>query len=468
MIRPLLMVLALLATAASAGMPEAIFTDPPKDAAHPARMQSLQIDSHGAAINAVFYLAAGAGPHPTVLFLHGSPGNEQNLDLAQAIRRAGWNVLTLHYRGSWGSAGTYSITHSLEDGRAALAFLRDPVMIARFALAPGKIVVVGHSMGGFIAAKAGAEDSALMGVALIAPWDVGDDAAQDAAFTEAQYEDEYGDMPGRVVGATGHSLIAEQLAHRQDWAFPAFVPGLAKARVLIVTAHDDDRVHGLALAAALKARGGVVTARDIDSDHPFSDARIALTATVLDWLAGFSGNAVAPDDDRAAILAGERAWGQAFVTGDATVVERLLGDDFAGIAPTGKSYSKAEMIADLLRGPNITSDEVGPVDIRFYSDMAIAQGGEHEVEPVPERKPADRVWTDIWVRRAGRWWIVAAQDLDPARKWRLQRRRRCLERWRRWHWGCLQAPAGRRCRCRTASRWRRSRSRPPRRSRGSR
>lgn len=46
------------------------------------------------------YMAAGAGPHPTVLLLHGLPGNEQNVDLAQSIRRAGWNVLTLHYRGS--------------------------------------------------------------------------------------------------------------------------------------------------------------------------------------------------------------------------------------------------------------------------------------------------------------------------------------------------------------------------------
>ena len=35
-----------------------------------------------------------------MILFHGLPGNEQNLDLAQAIRRANWNVLTLHYRGS--------------------------------------------------------------------------------------------------------------------------------------------------------------------------------------------------------------------------------------------------------------------------------------------------------------------------------------------------------------------------------
>jgi pimeloyl-ACP methyl ester carboxylesterase len=53
-------------------------------------------------LNAVLYIAAGEGPHPNVLLLHGLPGNEQNIDLAQSMRRAGWNVLTFHYRGSWG------------------------------------------------------------------------------------------------------------------------------------------------------------------------------------------------------------------------------------------------------------------------------------------------------------------------------------------------------------------------------
>ena len=41
----------------------------------------------------VIYIASGPGPHPTVLMLHGFPGNEKNLDLAYSFRRAGWNVL---------------------------------------------------------------------------------------------------------------------------------------------------------------------------------------------------------------------------------------------------------------------------------------------------------------------------------------------------------------------------------------
>jgi hypothetical protein len=45
--------------------------------------------SNGVNLNAVLYTANGVGPHPNVLILHGLPGNEQNIDLAQSMRQAG-------------------------------------------------------------------------------------------------------------------------------------------------------------------------------------------------------------------------------------------------------------------------------------------------------------------------------------------------------------------------------------------
>src|SRR5882762_1476502 len=148
----LLLSFLLMSHAGAEAPPTAITSDPPKDALHPPRMASLQIISHGDAMNAVFYLAGGAGLHPTVLLLHGSPGNEQNLDLAQAIRRAGWNTLTLHYRGSWGSAGQFSIAHVLEDVDAVAAFVRDPDIAAKYGIDRDRLVLGGHSMGGFASA----------------------------------------------------------------------------------------------------------------------------------------------------------------------------------------------------------------------------------------------------------------------------------------------------------------------------
>src|SRR5258708_1732614 len=134
--------------------PAAVTSDPPPDAAYPATMAWPDIPSHGAKMYSVLYIASGAGPHPTVLMLHGFPGNEKNLDLAYSIRRAGWNVLVPFYRGAWGSGGTFSVTHTLEDTQTSIDFLRDAENAKKFRIDPDHIVLVGHSMGGFVAGYA--------------------------------------------------------------------------------------------------------------------------------------------------------------------------------------------------------------------------------------------------------------------------------------------------------------------------
>jgi acetyl esterase/lipase len=139
--RAIAMALAMLAAPALAHIPPArilppIYTDPPHDRTHPAGMEVLHIPSGGVKINGVPYTAAGAGPHPVLVLMHGLPGNEKNLDLAQAVRRAGWTVVTFNYRGSWGSPGRFSFAGNLGDARNVLAYLRDPANVAHLAIDP--------------------------------------------------------------------------------------------------------------------------------------------------------------------------------------------------------------------------------------------------------------------------------------------------------------------------------------------
>jgi ketosteroid isomerase-like protein len=135
-------------------------------------------------------------------------------------------------------------------------------------------------------------------------------------------------------------------------------------------------------------------------------------ASVLLWVGGCTDRSA----DERAIVQGEHAWGRAFVTGDTAAVDRLLAEDFVGVDPDGAIYDKAKMLQSVRAGPNIASDQVGAVRVRFFDDTAVAQGSEHEVGPAPQSRPADRVWTDVWVRRGGRWRIEAAEDLDPRRR----------------------------------------------------
>src|SRR4051812_24543858 len=161
------------ATPVFAQVPSAISTDPPHDKQHPARMEVVHIPTGVVQINGVAYLAAGAGPHPTFVLLHGLPGNEKNLDLAQAVRRAGWNVVTFNYRGSWGSPGTFSFQSNLEDAKAVLAYLRDPANAKALQVDTGKLVIGGHSMGGWVTALTAAQDSGLAGAVMISAADMG-------------------------------------------------------------------------------------------------------------------------------------------------------------------------------------------------------------------------------------------------------------------------------------------------------
>src|SRR6266581_5411913 len=133
-------------------LPRAIFTDPPHDAKYPARMVVLHISSGEVRINGVAYLAAGPGLHPTFVLLHGLPGNEKNLDLAQAVRRAGWNAITVNYRGSWGSPGEFRFGGTLQDAEAVLAFVRDTANARRLGIDARRVVIAGHSMGGWVTA----------------------------------------------------------------------------------------------------------------------------------------------------------------------------------------------------------------------------------------------------------------------------------------------------------------------------
>lgn len=266
----------------------AVLTDPAPDKAHPARMEVVHIPTHGVRINGVLYVAAGRGPHPTLVLFHGMPGNEQNLDLAQAVRRLGWNVLTLHYRGSWGSPGVYSYPHLVEDGVSALAFVRSPESVAAYGIDPTRIVLAGHSSGGFVAVNTAARSPAVQGLVLISATD----DAQEAMVAEADpktwrkfVKDSFDSMEG-LNGCTPAGLAAELRARGSEWTFKAAARKLANIPLLVVTSDDGFAPEGEALAKAISELGAQAPqVVHFATDHPYSDHRIALQQTVAGWLA---------------------------------------------------------------------------------------------------------------------------------------------------------------------------------------
>ncbi|MGN2250458.1 alpha/beta hydrolase family protein [Frateuria sp. GZRe14] len=267
----------------------------PSAAEKRASMETMGIPSHGQRMNALVYVAAGTGPHPAVILLHGFPGNERNLDLAQDIRRAGWDVLYFNYRGSWGTPGDFSFSHGIEDVASALAYLRQPAVARKLRLDPARIVLIGHSMGGFMAIQAAAADPRVRAIGVISGGDLGgeyqhlrrDNASADATRKMAAALADEGMAP--LHGCTPDGLAQQVAAHAADWVFTAKAPALKDRNVLVVTSDDGLANYNDAFADALRKAGdGHVTTTHLATDHAYSDMRTELSKTVLAWLAGLA------------------------------------------------------------------------------------------------------------------------------------------------------------------------------------
>jgi acetyl esterase/lipase len=271
-----------VATSSAQSVPPAIFTDPPADAAHPAKMSVLHSPTHGVLINGVVYQPSGGGPHPTLVICHGLPGNEKNLDLAQAVRRAGWNAVTFNYRGSWGSPGVFRFAQNLEDADAVLAYLRDPANASRLGIDTHSIAIAGHSMGGWVVVNTAAHDRNLIGVILISAADM---SAQ-VDIPRDRLVAVMADNMESLAGVTAESMADDLRAHAKEFRFEGAASGLAQTPLLAITSDDGLAPGADALVHSIQAQGGhKVTAMHFATDHSYSDHRIALESAVLNWLA---------------------------------------------------------------------------------------------------------------------------------------------------------------------------------------
>jgi Domain of unknown function (DUF4440) len=108
-----------------------------------------------------------------------------------------------------------------------------------------------------------------------------------------------------------------------------------------------------------------------------------ITATVVAWLllsprfpfianSGTQSRSVGLQQDEQQIREVERQWTEEVVSGDTSVLERIMADDFLGTAPDGKLYTKADAIKDAKSFSSaFESNHLNEARVRFFGDIAV-------------------------------------------------------------------------------------------------
>ena len=279
-------VLPALASAQTADIPAAIWRDPPADAAHPAKLVVLHIPSGGVEINGVAYLASGAGLHPTVIVCHGLPGNEKNLDLAQALRRQGWNAITFNYRGSWGSPGAFHFAQNPQDLHAVMAWLRAPEQVKALGVDVTHLAVVGHSMGGWVTAMDGGDEPGVVALAIFSSANIG----QVGMMKHDELVPFMKENSETLAGTTLSQMADELGSHTAEYNFVNRAPSLTHVPLLVLTANDGLAGMSDELVAAVRKAGGThVETAHVATDHSWSDRRIDLESRIIRFLQPYLG-----------------------------------------------------------------------------------------------------------------------------------------------------------------------------------
>ena len=188
----------------------------------------------------------------------------------------------MNYRGSWGSPGEFRFGGTLEDAEAVQAFARDTTNARLLGIDPRRIVIAGHSLGGWVTALTAARHPELLGAVLISAADLGLMGTMQRDSLAAMMA---GDMES-LAGVTAQSMAEDLIGGASRWRFDTAAAGLARMPMLVLTSDDGLAALTDPLVRRLRALGNTrVTTGHQPTDHSWSDKRIALQASVLAWLA---------------------------------------------------------------------------------------------------------------------------------------------------------------------------------------
>ncbi len=100
----------------------------------------------------------------------------------------------------------------------------------------------------------------------------------------------------------------------------------------------------------------------------------------------------------------------ALLKGDASAGQRYLAETYVFTDPAGVVMGKAQSIADLKSGDlKLTSASLDDAKVQVYGDTAIVTYSSNDKGSYKGKDISGKTrWTDVFVRRNGRWQVVAS------------------------------------------------------------
>jgi hypothetical protein len=105
----------------------------------------------------------------------------------------------------------------------------------------------------------------------------------------------------------------------------------------------------------------------------------------------------------------EQDWPDATVKGDVAFQDSIPADDYIGIMEDGSTNTKVQWI-DFMRSGAFKAESmsINGIKERVFGDVAIVTYGQSEKSQFQGKDYSGQtLWTDIFLRRNGKWQIVA-------------------------------------------------------------